>query len=465
MRVKPRRRNEALAYWIEQSGASLHQLAADLRELATGQRINCAPDRARVYRWKAYGERPRDPMPDLLAAVLTLRCRRSRPLTRDDIGLGAPAQSSDRRLPWSTKALVDTIQAATQGDLMSYPDDSPAGPMLHGAALLRAVRPWLDHRPGPLPAPTGATRRIGATDVAALRAATTTYRSADNTSGGGLTREAAVAQLMSANALLGHARTSEAVGRDLLSAVADLAGVAGWMTHDAGRSAEGQRYLLLGVSAAAEAGDVELAAHLINCLARVSAHVGRIDDALEMVHLAQYGTRHLPAGRLRAILGALEARYLAITGDLTGFDRAAGTAADLLDQASDEREWVQWFDIAEFHATIGIAHTLAARWRPHPHLGRAVHVIERAIQLRPAARVRSLAFDHIGLARAHTLAGTLDGAEQAATTALSLTTSLASTRVAERLAELDHDVAALPATPTSTRIRDQLRTALANDLK
>ena len=87
-----------------------------------------------------------------------------------------------------------------------------------------------------------------------------------------------------------------------------------------------QRYLLLGLQAAAEAGDTALAAHLINCLSRLSNHLGRTDDALEMVQLAWYGSRHLPSGRLKAVLAALEARTLALTGDLSGFRRAAGAA-------------------------------------------------------------------------------------------------------------------------------------------
>lgn len=133
----------------------------------------------------AYGERPRGQMPDLLAAALTRRCGRSRPLTREHIGLGRAAADHIQRLLWNTVALIGTIHAATRGDLMSHPDDSAAGPMLHGAALLDAVRPWLDHRSGPLPAPTRQARRIGAADVTAIRAATATYCTADNANGDG----------------------------------------------------------------------------------------------------------------------------------------------------------------------------------------------------------------------------------------------------------------------------------------
>jgi hypothetical protein len=189
------------------------------------------------------------------------------------------------------------------------------------------------------------------------------------------------------------------------------------MTHDAGRSAEGQRYLLLGLRAASEAGDAGLAAHLLSCLSRLANHLGRVDDALEMVQLAQYGTRKLPPGRVKAILAALEARYLAITGDISGFQRAAGAAADGLEAASPDSdpEWAQWFDAAEYHATIGVAHMLAAAHQP-ALIATAITMTSQAIPLRPAERARSRAFDHIGLARAHVIAGDLDATEHAAAT-------------------------------------------------
>ncbi len=251
---------------------------------------------------------------------------------------------------------------------------------------------------------------------------------------------------------------SDAVGRELFSAVADLASVAGWMTHDAGRSPEGQRYLLLGLRAAAEAGDIAPAAPLLNCLSRVANHLGRVDDALEMVQLAQYGTRKLPAGRVKSVLAALEARYLAITGDISGFHRAAGAAADGLAAASpgNDPEWVQWFDPAEYHATIGIAHLLAARHQPRL-VRTAIDMTGQAIPLRPAERARSRAFDHIGLASAHVLAGEFDAADSAVATAIDLAGGVASTRLADRMAELDAKLAVLGRDPAALHIRDRIR--------
>jgi hypothetical protein len=454
----PQQRNQALATWISKSGRSYQQVADEVCRLARQHRppLNAAPDSSRVSRWVA-GEQPRGIMPDLIAEALTGLCRLAYSLSRADIGM-APTSSGQggSRLPWHPDAVIKAVLDMTRNDLISQQPD-PEGTLLTGDDLLDAVRPWLHQAPGDLPQPDR-PGRIGLADVEKIRATTAAFRAWDNQHGGGLSRDAVVAQLKATTELLRHGRMSDAVGRELFSAVADLASVAGWMTHDAGRSPEGQQYLLLGLRAAAEAGDIAIAAHLLNCLSRVANHLGRVDDALEMVQLAQYGTRKLPAGRIRAVLAALEARYLAITGDISGFHRAAGAAADGLAAASpgNDPEWVQWFDPAEYHATIGIAHLLAARHQPGL-VRAAITMTGQAIPLRPAERARSRAFDHIGLARAHVLAGELDAAGNAAATAIDIAGGVASTRLADRMAELDADLAALGHDPAALQVRDRLR--------
>jgi hypothetical protein len=458
----PQHRNQALATWIRKSGRSYQQVADEICRIARQHRppLNAAPDSSRVSRWVS-GEQPRGIMPGLIAEALTGLCGLPYTLSRADIGM-APrrAGQGSQPLPWQPDAVIKAVLDMTRSDLVSQPADPSGTELLSGPALLDAVRPWLHLEPAELPQPQR-PGKIGLADVEKIRATTAAFRAWDNLHGGGLSRDAVVAQLKATTELLRHGRMSDAVGRELFSAVADLSSVAGWMTHDAGRSPEGQRYLLLGLRAAAEAGDTALAAHLLNCLSRVAGHLGRTDDALEMIQLAQYGTRKLPAGRLKAVLAALEARSLAITGDLSSFHRAAGAAADGLAAASggSDPEWVQWFDPAEYYATIGIAHLLAARHQP-ALVRTAITMIETAIPLRPSERARSRAFDHIGLARAHVLADQLDAADSAAATAIEIADGVASTRLADRMSELDAQLAALGNDPASQHIRDRIRVFL-----
>lgn len=453
-------RNQALVTWIGKSGRSYAQVAEEVCRLARRRRppVNAAPDSSRISRWVS-GEQPRGVMPDILAEALTGLCGLTYALSRADIGMASstsPAQGS-AGLPWHPDAVIKAVLDMTRSDLTSPHPDPEGTELLTGPDLMDAVRPWLDQAPGELPKPAR-PGRIGLADVEKIRATTAAFRNWDNQHGGGLSRDAVVAQLKATTELLNHGRMSEAVGRELFAAVGDLASVAGWMTHDAGRSPEGQRYLLLGLRAATEAGDTGLAAHLLNCLSRVANHLHRIDDALEMVQLAQYGTRKFPPGRIKSVLAALEARYLAITGDINGFRRAACTAADGLEASAPDSgpEWAQWFDAAEYHATIGIAHMLAARHEPGL-VTTAITMTSQAIPLRPAERARSRAFDHIGLARAHVIARDLDAADQSAATAIDIAGGVASTRLADRMAELDSALAVFGDDPAAHQVRDRIR--------
>lgn len=453
--TEPDRRNERLAAWVHAAGLSRARLADEVRKtgVTMGHR-DLAPDGSRITRWLG-GEIPRPPMPEVLAATFSRLCRTDTPLSAADLGLTA---ESSRSPQGGGEAVVCELLDTTGSDLMTEPD-APDEPLetLSGEALLERVQGWLHLGSGPLPEPVR-TPHVDQRDVARVREATDVFRTWDNAHGG-LSRDAVVAQLRATTKLLHNARPSDAVGRDLFSAVADLASVAAWMTYDTGRHAQAQRYFLLGLDAAREAGDSAIAAHLLNCMARQASHLGRIEDALELVELAQYGTRRLPPGRTRAVLCALEARCRATLGDIGGFTRAVGASHDALEHATpDDPTFVQWFDHAEHQVTIGVCHLIASQRRPE-HAAIAVRAIHEGTALRPRGRVRSRAFDQIALARAYTANGELDGADTATTAALHLMGDLGSTRVPGRLAELDVELAAVG--PAAAPTRERIATALA----
>lgn len=331
---------------------------------------------------------------------------------------------------------------------------------LYGEGLLAAARPWITTAPEPLSTVRDRTYgRIGHGEVDQLQAVTQALRALDNLHGGGLAREAVVGQLTWATSLLDSATYTEAVGRRLFAAVGDLAGVAGWMCHDANLHTAAQHYFLLALRAAKEAGDASLGAHILNCMARQAGHLDRPDDALELVHLALYGARRSATPTIRAILHSLEARYYATMGERGGFTRAAGQAEAAFsdrDPAADP-VWVAFFDSGEYHATLGVCHQITARaGHPH-HAERAIAMLGQAISQRGAGRTRSLAFDHIGLARAYLVAGELDAVRDTATTGLGLLDGLSSTRVRDRLGELYRETTPHSSVPAISDLREALR--------
>ena len=68
-------------------------------------------------------------------------------------------------------------------------------------------------------------------------------------------RKAVVGQLTEAAELLRGPFQDDRVARRLFSAVADLAQLAGWMSYDLQLHATAQRYFLLGMHLAKDAGD------------------------------------------------------------------------------------------------------------------------------------------------------------------------------------------------------------------
>lgn len=459
--------NRRLAHYEARSGFSHAELArAVTRRAKEAGEAHICPDGSRVRRWLE-GERPRAPVPLLLAEVFTERL--GVPVSPADIGFPQPGTrgaGEEISFPWLLTRTASALTAQTRGDLMldrrAFDDDEAPGELASGPELLAAVQPWASAVPEPLPnlAEHG-NGRVGMSDVAQIEQVTSVFRNWDNLYGGGLAREAIVGQLKGAAALLDGSYTEQA-GRALFRAVADLASVAGWTSFDAGLHKTAQRYFVLGLHAAKEAGDKALGAHLLNCMSRQMGHLKRPADALELVRLAQYGARNDATATTRAMLCALEARYLAVTGQMREFDRAVGLAEDSFGHADpgSDPDWAQFFDASEFYATIGVCHQIAAASRPE-HAGTAADMIARAIGSRPAGRVRSRAFDHIGLARTRLLQGECEGAATAADTALGLLGELSSSRVADRLRELLTDTEPHAGNRSIGELRDRLTTALS----
>ncbi|MET9776262.1 transcriptional regulator [Streptomyces sp. NPDC006367] len=459
--------NALLHHWIERAGLSNAALARGVtaRALAAGER-GISPSEGRVRAWRN-GEIPRHPVPQLIADHLA-QCT-GLPVTCADIGMPdrTTPVAADLNLPWQPAATIAAIAHLSRSEMMvphsRHSDDAHA---VHtGQELLGPLQPWATATPSALVARDGG--RLGASDIEGIRAVTNMFRDADNRHGGILSRKAVIAQMADANTLLNTASYDETTGRALFSAVADLGSVAGWMTFDAGMHQQAQRIFIVALHAASEAGDKALGAHILQCMARQMSHLGHYDEALDLVSLAQYGARRQATAATRSMLAALEARFHAILGQSSESERAAGTAEELFTAIDPQQEpaHMTFFDEAELSATVGIAHQIAAKHDDGPrrarHAERSLHLLGRALQLRPEHRVRSKAFDHLGLARTHLTVGEVAGARQETHTALTLFGAIGSTRVGDRLGELHDEAEPYADTPEAADLRDQIRTAIA----
>jgi hypothetical protein len=362
--------------------------------------------------------------------------------------------------PWLLIQTVTELITFAKGDLMLGRRGAESLPheFLGGQDLLSIVQLWATAAPSSDIRIKKGRKRIGDQDIWQIRAVTEAFRSLDNAYGGGLTREAIIGQLVSMISLVEDTTYTEEVGRKLITEIGDLATVAGWMCHDVSLRSAAQRYFLLALQIAKEADDPNLGAHVLSCMARQAGHLGQPEDALELIHLARYGARQTATPTIDALLHSLEARYCAMMGRLKDFDRAAGQAEAAFADSNpaDDPAWVAYFDTSEYYATLGICHQIAAKTSGTGQARRAIEMINHALARRDPSRVRSCAFDHIGLARAYLAARELESAEAAATTALELTDKVSSARIFDRLQDLLRETSPYARTPVIADLRNRI---------
>ena len=133
--------------------------------------------------------------------------------------------------------------------------------------------------------------------------------------GGALSLRYVTAELRSVADLVEYASYRPEVGRALLTIMADLAQLLGWLSFDSSKYGAAERYLLLSLGVSRALGASDRAANAIGMLSYVSAFAGHGPDA---VRLAEAAEREAGKGDpiLRARLLGREATAAAADGDL-----------------------------------------------------------------------------------------------------------------------------------------------------
>jgi hypothetical protein len=357
--------NAQLTSWFVRSGWSKGELARQVNRRARQLGAHhVSTDTSRVRRWLD-GEQPREPIPRILSELFSERFGCVVPV--EDLGLRPahqPPAGGDIDLPWAGPQTVQLINEFSRSDLMlgrrGFLGTSLA--LSAGPALLEPMQRWLvpaaQAAQAAQPVPIGANRdaggrpsRLSEEELQLLESTAAMFREWDNQCGGGLRRKAVVGQLHEVTDLL-QEQHPEDVTRRLYRITADLAALAGWMSYDVGLQPTAQKYLVLALHAAKEAGDRPLGAFVLSSMSRQMIHLDRPDDALELIHLAQYGARDSAGATTQAMLHALEARAYANMGQVNKCHRAVRMAEDTFADARPEEDptWISFFTEAELHA-------------------------------------------------------------------------------------------------------------------
>ncbi|MCM2392974.1 transcriptional repressor NsdA [Streptomyces albipurpureus] len=444
-----KRPNERLGSWFVRSGWSKGELARQVNRRARQLGAHhISTDTSRVRRWLD-GEQPREPIPRILSELFSERF--GSVVGIEDLGLRSAHQSpsvSGVDLPWAGDQTVALLSEFSRSDLMlarrGFLGTSLS--LAAGPSLIEPMQRWLVPAPGAEPvkqaAPHGgpATSRLSGPELDLLEDTTAMFRQWDAQCGGGLRRKAVVGQLHEVTDLLQESHP-EATTRRLFTCAAELAELAGWMSYDVGLQPTAQKYFVLALHAAKEAGDKPLGSYILSSMSRQMIHLGRPDDALELIHLAQYGSRDCATPRTQSMLYAMEARAYANMGQPSKCKRAVrmaeGTFADIEFDSEPEPDWIRFFSEAELngenaHSYRDLAYVAG---RSPTYASLAEPVMAKAVSLfrDDSVHQRSYALNLIGMATVHLLKREPEQATELASQALTVAKRVRSERVNTRL--------------------------------
>ncbi|GHB00045.1 hypothetical protein ACIQRS_00595 [Streptomyces termitum] len=442
-----KRPNERLGSWFVRSGWSKGELARQVNRRARQMGAHhVSTDTSRVRRWLD-GEQPREPIPRILSELFSERF--GSVVAVEDLGLRAAHQSpsvSGVDLPWAGPQTVSLLSEFSRSDLMLARRGflGSSLQLAAGPALIEPMQRWLVPTPAGEAGAAGTEarrpRRLSPMELDLLESTISMFRTWDAQSGGGLRRKAVVGQLHEVTDLLQEAHPP-ATAKRLFTVAAELAELAGWMSYDVGLQPTAQKYFVLALHAAKEAGDKPLGSYILSSMSRQMIHLGRPDDALELIHLAQYGSRDCATARTQAMLYAMEARAYANMGQPSKCKRAVRMAEDTFSDAGLEAEpdpdWIRFFTEAELngensHSYRDLAYVAG---RSPTYASLAEPVMERAVALfaKDTAHKRSYALNLIGMATVHLLKREPEQSVVLAEQALGVARSIRSERVNNRL--------------------------------
>lgn len=424
-----REANRLLQQLIAEAGFSHKGLARRLNDLGTARGTpGLKYDHSSVLRWIG-GQRPRDPVPCLLAEIFALRL--GRPVSPEDLGIPAVSTPLDlgQEFTHTWQEGVSTVTALWRADVerRRFLLDST---FAIGAGSVGALR-WLTFPPEGRPSASG-RRRVGMADIAAIHEVTRSFGELDNRFGGGRVRSAVVKYLDTAvNPLLRDGSYGEIAGKELAAAAAELTRLAGWMAYDLEQHGLAQRYLIQALRLARGAGDHGLGGEILAGMSHQAIYMGQPAHALDLARAAQQSAERSGLQTLMASCHALEAHAHAGLGDANSCGAALHQAELAFDRRKPEEEpdWLAYFD--EAYLAAKFSHC----FRDLGQGERAVGQARRSLEM-DGRFVRGRMFNLSLLAAGLLQCGELEEACTAAGDALALASDLQSVRTRSYAADL-----------------------------
>jgi tetratricopeptide (TPR) repeat protein len=344
--------NRHLGATLTAAGTSHHALAHRVNQLAADHGLSCHYTHTSVANWQRRGMTPRWPVPRLIAQALSERLGRAVSLA--EIGM-AHSETVETAVGLDfPRDLASAVRVAT--DLWSHVDRRHflSGTSFAISAFTTPVRRWLITSADPAATHRG-SRMVGTADIAALSEAADQARHWDSKYGGGDWRTSSLTTCLHRQAApLLHGTYSDAVGRQLFAATAELSRLAGFTAFDTGQHDLAQRYYIQALRLARAAGDLPLGGYALATMAMQAMLRGYHDEAIDMAQAASERTRGVATHRTTAFFKLIEARAHARAHDQRAAEHSLATADRLLDKAAstggNDPHWIDFFTHARLAA-------------------------------------------------------------------------------------------------------------------
>jgi hypothetical protein len=325
---------EALRRWRTQRGLTLRQLA---------ERIHYS----HVYLWEIE-KGAKQPPTDLIAL-----CDRHLDAGGQLVAIAAAARCSTEQAAaelglhsgTSWMECIETVTALWQHDAGRR--KLLRGSMFVPAALTASVKTWWLPAEHQLP-------DVGSADVDSLTRMITTFRRLDNLYGGGEVRAAVVQFLDSEVGPILQRHRLESLGRNYLSAVAELTQLAGWFAYDSLQHGLAQRYFIQALQLARWANDRALGAEVLNAMSHQAIFLRKPRRALDLAQAAHKTAASCRMPSLMAEASVMTARAHALQGQHGQCVTALGEAEQHMNgERGGDPQWMAYFDEAYLAAFVG----------------------------------------------------------------------------------------------------------------
>lgn len=300
--------------------------------------------------------------------------------------------------------------------------------------------------------------RVGQAEVGQLNHAIEVFGGWQDLYGGGVCRDAIAGHVSWATQLLG-ANATEATKTELYRTVGFLVDVAGWGAFDAGYHDAARNYFKLALHCAEQGNDWGLRANVLSDMARQAIYVGRPDDGLSLVELAQV-RQDRQAPTVRAMLSTVRARALAKLNRPQECQAAVRAAEDhfAAHQPQDDPDWITYFNEAHLYGDTG--HAMLDVALHDQYVSDTRERLHRAVTSYSSEQARSRAFAVGKLAMLELVKGDAQAGILHAQQALAADAPLRSARAVDDLKTLDTALSLRSGIAGAEDVREQIRQAV-----